>query len=327
MHVLFQRQLSAAALTMIVGAASFPVQAQQKFPARPLRIVVSTQPASQPDGLARFIAQRLSESWGVAVVVENRPAANGTLAASTVAKATPDGHTLLYALPNFVISTALQSSLPYDPVKDFRGVAHIGNSTNILVASPTLGVKTVKDFIALAQAQPGKLIFSSSATGSSSHLSGARFNNAAGIKVVHVAYRGGPESMLEVIAGRAHYHLGTTGVTLPFIKDGKLVALAVTSPQRSPALPDVPALAETHAEFKRPETSHSLLAPAGTPRAIVEQIGREALRIIESAEMKERMNNIGFVNGPAGPEETDRIVRAQISDIARIVRDAGLKGR
>ena len=313
--------LVATALTVLTGVA----QAQQKFPAKPIRIVASTTAGSQPDGLARFIAQKMSETWGVPVVMDNRPGGSGTLAASPVAKATPDGHTLLYVLPNFVISTAMQPSLPYDPVQDFAGVAHIGISTNILVANPALGVKSVKDFIALAQAQPGKMILSTSAAGSAAHLSGLKFNLAAGIKAVHVAFKGGPDSMIETLAGRAHYHVGTLGVTLPFIREGKLTALAVITPQRTPVLPDVPALGETHAEFKRPETSHGMLAPAGTPRPILDQIGKEVLRILDLPEMKERMQSIGYVAAPGGPREYDKILRAQIEAINKLVRDTGLR--
>ena len=292
-----------------------------------MRIVGSTTAGSQPDGLARFIAQKMSEHWGVPVVMDNRPGAGGLLAATTVAKAAPDGHTLLYTLPNFTISTAMQSSLPYDPIRDFAGVAHVGISTNILVASPTLGVKSVKDFIALAHAQPGKLIFSTSAAGSAAHLSGVRFNLVAGIKSVHVAYKGGPDAMIEVLGGRAHYHLGTLGVTLPYIRDGKLTALAVTTPQRTPVLPDVPTLGENFVDFKRPETSHGLLAPAGTPRAILHQIGAEVARILDLPEMKERMQNIGYVAAPGGPEEYDKILRGQIEALSKLVRDAGLKAK
>jgi tripartite-type tricarboxylate transporter receptor subunit TctC len=249
--------VTAAALAAEPAAA----QSQQAFPSKPLRLVASTTAGSQPDGIARMIAQKLSENWGRPVIVENRPGAAGTLAASVVAKATPDGHTLLYALPNFAITPVLQSSVPYDPLRDFAGITQIGTSTNILVANPDVGVKSVKELIAAAKAQPGKLILASSAVGSASHLGGTRFNLAAGIKVVTVAFKGGPEAMIEALAGRAHYHFGTLGVTLPFIREGKLLALGVTSPQRTPVLPDVPALAETMPEFKRPETSHGLLAP------------------------------------------------------------------
>jgi len=149
---------------------------------------------------------------------------------------------------------------------------------------------------------------------------------AAGLKVIHVAYKGGPDAMIEVLGGRAHYHLGTLGVTIPYIKEGKLIALAVTT-QRTPVLPDVPSLGEIYAEFQRPDTSHGLLAPAGTPRAIVDQISKETLRIVASPEMKERMQAIGFVGAPAGAEEYSKILRGQIESMSRLVRDAGLKGK
>jgi len=318
------RAMFAFCVTLAVAPAVS--QAQQKFPAKPVRIVASTTAGSQPDGLARFIAQKMSESWGQAVIVDNRPGGSGTLAASTVAKAAPDGHTLLYVLPNHIISTAMQTSLPYDPIKDFTGVASIGMSTNILVSMPSLGAKTVKEFVALAQTQPGKMIFSTSAAGSAAHLSGIRFNRAAGLKVIHVAFKGGPDSMLEVLAGRAQYHLGTLGVTLPFIKEGKLTALAVTTP-RTPVLPEVPSLGEIYAEFQRPDTSHGLVAPAGTPRTIIQQISKEALRILGLPEMKERMQIIGFVGAPGDAGEYDKILRTQMETMNKLVRDAGLRGK
>lgn len=313
--------LTGATLAMAHGLA----WSQQHFPSKPIRLVVSTTAGSQPDTLSRLIAQKMSDAWGVAVIVDNRPGGSGTLAAAPVAKATADGHTLLYALPNFTISTALQPSLPYDPIKDFTGVAHIGISTNILVAAPALGVKSVKDFIALALAQPGKMILSTSAAGSAAHLSSIRFNLAAGIKAVHVAYKGGPDAMIEVLGGRAHFHLGTLGVTLPFIKEGKLTALAVTTPQRTPVLPDVPAMGEIFPEFKRPETSHGLLAPAGTPRPVINQISKETLRIIDFPDIKARMQSIGYVSAPGGPDEYNRILHAQMESLAKLVREAGLR--
>lgn len=237
----------ATAIATGIAVAPLPglAQAQQKFPTKPIRFVVGYVPGAQSDTLARIIGAKVSESWRQPVVVENRTAAVGTLAAMTVAKAAPDGHTLLYGGANFAISAAMQPSLPYDPVKDFAGVTQIGYGTQVLVVAPALGVKSVKDLIALAKAQPRKIIFGSAATGSGTHLSGARFNLAAGIKVVHVAFKGGAEAMIEAMTGRTHFSMGTLVGALPFIKDGKLLALAVHTPQRSLVLPDVPALAET----------------------------------------------------------------------------------
>jgi tripartite-type tricarboxylate transporter receptor subunit TctC len=314
--------LLTSAFCLGIGAAQ-----AQPYPSKPIRIVVSTTAGSQPDTLSRMFGQKMVETWHQPVIVDNRPGAQGTLAATPVSKATPDGYTLLYALPNFTIGTALQSNLPYDPIKDFTGITQIGFTTNVVVVAPALGPRNLSDFIALAKSQPGKLIFGTSPTGSAAHLSGARFNIVAGIKTVHVAFKGGPEATIEVLAGRIQYHIGTLGVLLPFIKDGRLVALAVTSPQRTPALPDVPALGETLAEFSRPETSHGLLAPAGTPRAVINRLNKEMGRILALPDVKERTQAIGYVIDPSTPEEYNQIVRSQIQTLQKLVRDAGLKPR
>jgi tripartite-type tricarboxylate transporter receptor subunit TctC len=279
---------------------------------------------SQGDTLARMIAQKLSESWGQPVVVDNRTGGVGTVAGSTVVKAAPDGHTLLQTA-GFAISAALQTNLPYDPLKDFAGVVQIGIGTQVLVVAPALGVKSVKDFIALAKAQPGKIIYGSSAVGTGSHLNGARFALAAGIKFVTVAFKGGPEATIEIMAGRTHFSSVTLFSALPFVNEGKLLALAVATPQRSPLLPDVPALAETMPDFKRPENSTGLLAPAGTPRPILVQISKDVARILDLPDMKERLQGMGYFSAPSTPDEFDNILRTQIETLSRVVRDSGLR--
>jgi tripartite-type tricarboxylate transporter receptor subunit TctC len=317
---------AAQAVAFGLAAASWvsAYAAEQSFPTRPIRLIASTTAASQPDMIARTIGQKMSESWGGSVVVDNRPGGGGILGASTVAKATPDGHTLLYAIPNFVITPVLQANVPYS-LKDFECIGQVGYSTNLMVAAPSLGAKSVKELIAAAKSQPGKLVFASSATGSAAHLSGARFNHVAGIKVVHVSFKGGPEAAIEVLGGRAHYHVGTMGVLLPFIKEGKLVPLAVMTPQRASALPDTPSLGELLPEFKRPDTSHALLAPAGTPRAIVNRINKELVRILDLPDVKERMHTIDFNATPGTPQECAATQREQFDVLAKVVTAVGLK--
>ena len=302
-------------------------QAQPAFPAKPVRLVASTAPGSQPDSIARLLIQKMSEQWGKPIIMDNRTGGGGLLASSVVAKATPDGHTLLYVLPNFVISPALYPNVAYPPLSEFVGIGQIGFSTNILIATPSLGVKTVKDFIALAKSQPGKLIIGSTGAGTAGHLSGTRFNLLAGIKAVAVAYKGGPEVMIEVISARCHYAVSTMGSALPFIKEGKVVPLGVTSPKRAAVLPDVPSLGEILPEFRQSETSHGLLAPAGTPRPILHQISREVARALELPDIKERLNGISFVIAPSTPEAYDKIVREQMSVISTLVVAAGLRGK
>ncbi|MGH8637221.1 MAG: Bug family tripartite tricarboxylate transporter substrate binding protein [Burkholderiales bacterium] len=317
------------AIAFVVGslfaASQACAQGQPKYPDKPIRLVASTTAGSQPDMIARMIGQKMHEHWGQPVVVDNRPGGGGTLAAAPVAKASPDGHTLLYALPNFATSAVLQRSLSYDPLKDFTGVAHIGISTNVLVCSPALNARSVADLIAAAKARPGKLIFASSAIGSASHLTGARFGFITEIKTIQVAFKGGPDAVIELLGGRAHYHVGTMGVTLPFIKEGKLVGLAVTSPQRAPALPDTPALGELLAEFKRPDLSHGILAPAGTPRVILDQVSKELARILDLPDVKKRLATISYVIAPTSPDEYDTILRGQIAVLASLTRDLGLR--
>ena len=259
--------------------------------------------------------------------MDNRPGAGGMLAASALAKAAPDGHTLLYAGVNFAISAALQPNLPYDPLKDFAGVTQIGYGTQSVVVAPALGVKSIQDLIALAKAQPGKIIFGSPATGGGSHLSGARFNLAAGIKVIHVAFKSGPEATLETVAGRTHYTIVPVVSVLPFTKEGKLLALAVFTPQRSPALPEVPALAETYPEFKRPEATNGMLAPAKTPRLILNQISTEVARVLDLPEVKERLQAMRYHLAPSTPAEYDSILREQIETLSRVVRHLGLRAK
>ncbi len=307
--------------------ATSPAHAQSAFPGKPVRLVSSTTAGGQPDTIARMIAQKMSEHWGRPIIMDNRPGAGGMLAANLVAKAAPDGHTLLYVLPNFVITPAMQPNVTYDALKDFAGIAQIGVSTNVLVVTPALNVKTLKEFIALAKSQTGKLIFGSGATGTAGHISGASLGLIAGIKVIHVAFKGGPDAAIEVLAGRSHYTVSTMGVALPFLNEKKLVALAVLSPQRAPVLPDVPTLSELQGEFKRPEISHGLLAPAGTPRTVLHLISKEVARVLALPDIKERLQAISFVTTPTTPEVYDQILRDQLETTAKLVNDLGMRPR
>jgi tripartite-type tricarboxylate transporter receptor subunit TctC len=307
----------------LLALASTLAQAQPTYPVRPVRLLVASTPSGQPDTVARIIAQKLSEAWGQPVVIDNRAGAAGSLAAYAVARANPDGHTLLYAPPNLAINAATMPKLPYDTFKDLVPVAHVGISTNVLAASPSLGVKSVKELIAIARAQPDKLILASSTPGSAGYLSGARFNRIAGISALQVPYKGAAEATIEVVAGRGHYLLTTMGSALPFVRDRKLVPLAVTSPQRASALPDVPALGELMPEFARPETSHGILAPAGTARALVARINAEVVRVLHLPDVNERLAAISYVVAPSSPEEYGRILRAQVDALRRIARETG----
>lgn len=315
--------VTATAMYFAGGPLPTLAQTPPKFPIKPIRFVLATTPSvAGTDALARMIGEKLKVSWGQPVVVDNRPGAGGMLAASAVAKAIPDGHTL-FLVSGFAITAVMQPELPYDPLKDFTGVTQIGHGTAVMVATPTLGVKSVEDLIAIAKAQPGKIIYGSGRPGSGDHLTGTRFIRATGIKVVNVAFKGSPEATLEVLAGRTHYAFVSFGAALPYIQDGKLLALAVT--RRSPLLPDVAALEEKLPEFKRTTTSWGLLAPSATPRPVVHQISKEIARILELADIKARLPALGLDVATTTPEEYDKIVREQIKIISELAREIGIK--
>jgi tripartite-type tricarboxylate transporter receptor subunit TctC len=321
-----QRVSFATVIALSVAAAPAPgfAQVPQNFPSKPIRLVVPFSTGSGVDINARLVAAKLNDSWGQPVVIENRTGGGGRLGAAIVAKAVPDGYTLLWTSAAFTISAALYSDLPYDPIKDFAGVTRIGIGTVVLVVSPALGVRSVQDFIAYAQARPGKIFMGSAGAGSSTHLTGERFRFAAGIKSMHVGFKGVPEFLIEIMAERIHFGFGGLATALPPIRDGKLLPLAVTTPERSSLLPEVPALPEVLPGWTR-EGASALLAPAGTPRPILKKISKEVGRILGLPDVKERMLAWGFVPDPCTPEETERFLRAQIETFSGIVRVAGLR--
>ena len=311
-------------LILAIGLAGSAF-AQAQYPSRPVRML-SGAFGSPSDILARTLGPKMSESWGHPVVIENRPGASGTIAAAILSKAAPDGYTILLISAQFAIGAALQSNLPYDPLKDFAGITQLGFSTSALLVAPSLGVKSAKDFIALAQAKPGQILFSSGGAGSATHINAERFRFAAGIKAVHVGFKGTPDALLEVVAGRVHFCIVGVGSALPFIKDGRLLALAVSTPQRSPLLPDVPAMDEVLSGFGR-DGSHSLFAPAGTPRPIRDKISKEVARIFSQPEVKERLQALGFHLVPTTPEEHERILRDQIRTFTEVAKLVGLRAK
>jgi tripartite-type tricarboxylate transporter receptor subunit TctC len=319
-----RRLLAAALLTALPLTAT--AQPPQKYPVKPIRLICAFTPGGTTDILARIITPGMSEAWGQPIVLEARPGAGGTLAAALVSKAAPDGYTLLATSAAIVISSAASSNLQYDLLKDFATISELGSSISVLVVSPSLGVKTVKEFIALANARQGKLLFGSTGALTSTHLGAERFRAAAGIRAQHVGFKGQSEFLIEIMADRIHF--GAPGLTtaLPMIKDGKLTPLLVATPQRSPALPDVPSAGEALPAWSR-DGSQAWFAPAGTPRAIRQQISRELARQLARPEVKERLNNLAFQIAHTTPEEHEKNLRADLETFSRIVRETGMKPR
>ncbi len=315
---------TALATGIAVTAAQGVAQAQQNYPTRPVRIVVGFSAGSATDITARMIGPRLGEKWGQPVVIENRPGAGGTLAAAAVAKATPDGHTLLLISAAFAIGAVLHTQLPYDPLKDFVSVAQIGASTGALTVTPTLGVKSIQELIALARERPGKIFYGSAGAGSGIHMTAERFKMVAGIKSVHVAFKGQPEMLIEIMAGRIHYGFPGLGPALAMIKEGRLVVLAVVTAKRSPLLPDVPTMVEVLPGFER-DATHGILAPAGTPRRILNKISKDVAGVLDLPEVKQQMLAISFEPAPSTPAEYDQIIRNMIGIFSKVVVAAGLR--
>ena len=312
----------AAGMVLVTLAA--PVHAKSDFPVKAMRLVVPG--SGQIDALARVLGAGLSERLGQPVVIHNVLGAGGILAAHSVAQGSADGHSLLLATTGFAISAALHSSLPYDPRRDFVGVAQIAIPTTVLVASPALGVKSVGELVAMAGARPRKLLFGSPGPGSGQHLAGEKFRLASGIDIVHVGLRSG-QMLIETMTGRVHYCFLPLGSALPLIHDGKLVALAVATPQRSPLLPEVPAMAEMLPEFTRPIGSFGLLAPVKTPHTVVSRIGRDVVQLLAATEVQEWMRSGGLLPSVIVGHEYDRVLHAQIDAFAELIRATGIPKR
>jgi tripartite-type tricarboxylate transporter receptor subunit TctC len=311
------------AVAVVATLVAFPAAAQTKFPSKPIRMIVGFSPGSATDITARTIAPKLAELWGQTVVVDNRSGGGSTVANATVAKATPDGHTLLVVSSAFAITAVLQRNLPYDALRDFSGVTQIGTPTGVLAVTPALGVKSLKELIAYAQQRPGRLFYGSAGTGSGLHMTTERFNMLAGINVTHVPFRGQPEILVDLLGGRIHYAIPSLGPALPFLKEGRLLPLAVVNPKRSPLLPNVPAVVEMLPDYER-DAAHALIAPSRTPRHILSQISRDVARVLDLPDVKERFQAIGFDVGPTSPEEYDEIIRRQMEIFTRVARSAGL---
>jgi tripartite-type tricarboxylate transporter receptor subunit TctC len=297
----------------------------QQYPSKPIRVVVPFTAGSATDILARLIGPKLHESWGQQVIVDNRPSAGGTVAGGIVAGAIPDGHTLMLTSSVFAGAAALYSKLPYDTVKDFAGITQIASTPLLVVVGPNLGVKSVKDLIALAREKPGQINFGSSGIGAGPHYAGELFKYAARIDAVHVPYKGTPEVLNDTIAGRVQYCFAPVLAAMPLVRSGRLIALAVTTKERLPMAPEVPTIAEAALPGFEYDGWYGMVAPARTPRSIINALSREIGRILRLPDVRERIESQGATPKPTGPEEFDRYVRAEIVMRSKIFKAAGTK--
>jgi tripartite-type tricarboxylate transporter receptor subunit TctC len=310
---------------MLLPAAALAADPAADYPSRPIRVVIGFSAGSTVDVSARVIGQRLSEAWKQQIISDNRPSAGGIIAAQTVANANPDGHTLLSVSASHAVAPAMYSRLPYDTVKDFAGITTTVSVPAVLIVSPGLGVRSVKDLIAMAKAKPGQVLFSSGGIGSATHFSAELFQSLAGINVGHVPYKGIPEAVMEAAIGRVQFMLSPASNAMPFIKDGKILALAVTPAKRVSVLPDVPTLMEAGVPGYRWETWFGLLAPAKTPRPVIAKLNREVSRILNLPESRERWNALGAEPVPIAPEAFDKFIVEQIALFTKLARAGNIK--
>ena len=308
----------------VLGAAlAGPAVAQTNFPSKPVKIVVPFTAGSQVDIVARELGRGLQQIWGQPVIVDNRPGAGGTIGSRIVAGADPDGTTLMFTSASHAINPTLYKSLPYDTLKDFTGVTFGTSVPNVLVVSPSLGVKTVQDLIKLINSQPGKLNFASAGIGSGTHFNGEMFKGMGKLDIVHVPYKGTGEALVDTTAGRAAFYWSPLGLTLPFIKEGKLIALAVSTDKRAALMPDIPAISEVIPGMIY-DHWYGLMAPGKTPPAIVAKISKDAATVLNSPAVVKSLNAQGVIPAPTTPEQFNAFIAAEIKRLGDVVISANI---
>jgi tripartite-type tricarboxylate transporter receptor subunit TctC len=311
--------LAGILLLVSLGAAG------EDFPSKPVRIMVGFTPGGGPDFTARQIAQKLGELWKQQVVVENRPGAGGTLAAAQVARAAPDGYTLLSVSSAHAIAPAIYASLPYDTLKDLAGITQTGSSKYVLVVAPSQGWKSVNDLLAAAKAKPGQINFSSAGVGSGTHFAAEIFKSMAQLDVVHVPFKGIPEALTETITGRIHFFLAPIANAVGPVKDGRLLGLGVSMPDRDPLLPDVPTVHEAGVPGYQTDLWFGLLTSSAVPKSVIAKLNRDIVRVLGEPDLKQRWSAVGIEPRPLSPEAFDQRIREQVEVFTRFARAAGIK--
>jgi tripartite-type tricarboxylate transporter receptor subunit TctC len=311
----------AGVLLLAAGAAG----AQDKFPNKPIRMLVPFSAGSATDFFARAIGQKMSENWGQQVVVDNRPSAGGVIASELLLSATPDGHTLMMVSIGHAVNASLYSKLPYDTVKDFAGVSLVADVPNVLVVTPALGLKSVKDLIDLAKAKPGQINYGSAGVGSGTHMNGEEFKLAAGINVTHVPFKGTPEALTNTIGGSVQFFFAPITAAVPLVKSGKITGLAVTTKSRSPVLPDLPTVSEAALRGFDFNLWTGLIGPAKMPKDVKDKIAKEVARILALPDVKERLLTQGATPHTMPPAEFDAFIKAEVGRLAKVVKASGAR--
>jgi tripartite-type tricarboxylate transporter receptor subunit TctC len=314
-------------VTLLAAATLASGVSAQSWPTRPVKMVVPFTAGSVTDIIARTVADSMSKSLGQPVIIENKPGAGGTIGAAQVAKSEPDGYTVLIHSSGHALNPAIYPSLPYDTIKDLTGVTPLASVPNVMVVNPSRGWKSVADVIAAAKAKPGQLNYASAGTGSATHMNAEKFKLRAGIDAQHVPFKGTPEAVSDVIGGRTDWYFAPLSAALPLIKDGKLQALAVSSAQRTPSLPNVPTTVEAGVPGSDYTLWVGLIVPSATPAPLVKRLHDEALKAIASAEVKTRLAGLGADPFTMEPAAFNTYIKAEMESAAAIAKSANLKAQ
>jgi len=312
--------IAAAAAAVLASAAS-----AQGFPNKPIRVIVPFTPGSSTDITARAVGERLSAALGQPVVIENRPGAGGKIGGEIVARAAPDGHTLLVNSSAHTANPALYKDMPFNTATDFAGITPLVNLPNVLIIAPSKNIKTVQELVAYAKSKPGQLNFASAGVGSATHMNAEKFSARAGITHTHVPYKGTPEAMTDVMEGRVDVFFAPLNASLANIQAGKFVTLAVGSSQRSPILPDVPTTVEAGVADSSYNFWVGMLAPAKTPPDIINKINEATVAAMRTPELEARFKALGMQAWPMKPAEFDAYIKAEIASMAEIVKTAKIE--
>jgi tripartite-type tricarboxylate transporter receptor subunit TctC len=315
-----RRSLLAVAATLAAGS----VLAQGAYPNKPIRVIVPFAAGSTTDIIARAISDKMSISMGQQLVVDNRGGASGTIGQAAVAAADPDGYTIMIHSSSHTVSPSTFAKLPFDTISAFAGVTPISSTPNALVISPAKGIKTLQELLAAAKAKPGSMNFASAGQGSATHLNAEKFRLAAGIQATNIPFKGSAEAVSEVLAGRVDYYFSPIAPVIGQIRSGQLLALAVGSPRRASALPDVPTTAEAGVPGSEFNFWIGMMVPAKTPRDIVNRLNAEVIKALALPEVKERFTTLGADAWTTTPEQFDTYIKAEIASNVPLVKAAGL---
>jgi len=321
----FRVALGRLAVAVFAALLAQGVAAQQDYPSKPIRMVVPFPPGGATNVVARIIAQKLGDEWGQTVVVDNRPGGNTIIGTEAVAKAPPDGYTILMVLNNFVITPLLQAA-PYDPLKDFAPVATVASGEILLVVHPSVQAKTLQELIALAKAKPGELNYASAGNGTPLHLAAESFNVLAGVKIQNVPYKGGGPALADLLGGQVQMQFSGPLSALPHIQTGKLRPIAFSGPKRFAGLPDTPTFAEQGLPAYNASFWFGILAPAGTPKLIVDKLSAQIAKILQQPDVKETFTSQGIDPSYTTPDQFAALLKSDTARFAQLIKTAGIKG-